>query len=75
LAAVIARVTPEVESQDLEGADSLAVVVAHVTQDQESQDPQNEDPVMERIDRNGATEGSRIFSDPVGMELSTICSN
>jgi hypothetical protein len=75
LAAVIARVTPEVESQDLEGADPLAVVVARVTQGQESEDPQNEDPVMERVDRNGATGGSWIFSGPVGMELSTICSN
>jgi hypothetical protein len=61
----------EVELQDLEGGDPLAAVVARMTQEEESQDPHNEDPVMEHIDRDGATEGSRILSDPVAMELST----
>jgi hypothetical protein len=74
LVAVVGRVTKEAELQDLEGGDPSTAVVARVTQEEEPQDSQNEDPgVMEQIaDRNGATEGSRILSDPVGIELSTL---
>jgi hypothetical protein len=47
-------------------------VVARVIQDEEPQDPQKENAVIDEIDRNEATEGSRILFDPIGMELSII---
>ena len=53
-------------------ADPTAAVVARVIQEEELQDSKEEDPVAEQIDRNEATEGSRILSDPVGMELSIM---
>jgi hypothetical protein len=43
-------------------------VVACVTQEVEVK----EDPDVEQIERNGATEESRMLSDPVGISLSTI---
>jgi hypothetical protein len=42
-------------------ADPIAAVVARAIQEEEPQDPQKEDPGTEQIDRNEATEGSRIL--------------
>jgi hypothetical protein len=53
-------------------ADPIAAGVAHMIQDEDLQDLEEVDPVVERIDRNGANEASRIPSDQVGMDLSTI---
>jgi hypothetical protein len=47
-------------------------VVARAIQDEEPQDSQKENAVVDKIDKNEATEGSRILLDPVGMELSKI---
>jgi hypothetical protein len=41
-----------------------------VAQEEELQDLEEENGDVEQIDRNGSTEGSRILSDSVGMELS-----
>jgi hypothetical protein len=46
--------------------------VARAIQDEEPQDSQKENAVVDKIDKNEATEGSRILLDPVGMELSKI---
>jgi hypothetical protein len=51
-------------------ADPIAPSVAGAIQEQALQDSKKEDPGVEQSDRNEATEGSRILSDPVGMELS-----
>jgi hypothetical protein len=53
-------------------ADPIATVVARVAQEEELQDSEEENGDVEQIGRNGATEGSRILSDPVGMELSKM---
>jgi hypothetical protein len=53
-------------------ADPIVAGVERVLQEEKLQDSGDEDPVVEHIDRNGAAGGSRILSDPVGMELSTI---
>jgi hypothetical protein len=53
-------------------ADPVVAFVEHVLQEEELQDSGDEDPDVDQIDRNGATGGSWIGSDPVGMELSTI---
>jgi hypothetical protein len=74
IAAAVTHVKQEVDSQDLEGADPLAVVVACVTQEEDIQELVEEEPVLERIHRNGATEGLRIPSDSVRMELSRTIS-
>jgi hypothetical protein len=49
-------------------ADPVVAFVEHVLQEEELQDSYDEDPDVDQIDRN--TGGSRIGSDPVGMELS-----
>jgi hypothetical protein len=49
-------------------ADPIVAVAARVRQDMELE----EDLVVEEIDRNGASEVTRIPSDPVGMDLPTI---
>jgi hypothetical protein len=66
-----ACVLQEMDLRDLEDADPLAsVVVAFETQEEDLQDLGEKALVVEEIDRNGATEGSRRPSDSVGMELS-----
>jgi hypothetical protein len=52
-----------------ESADPLAAVTARVPEEEDLQDLEEEKPVVDQIDRDGATEGSRIPSDLVGMEL------
>jgi hypothetical protein len=49
--------------------DPLAAVVAPAPEEDELQDLEEEKSTVEQSKRNGATEGSWIPSDPVGMEL------
>jgi hypothetical protein len=50
--------------------DPIATVVVRVTEEDNLQDSEEQKPVPEQTDRNGATEGSQIPSDSVEMELS-----
>jgi hypothetical protein len=50
-------------------ADPLAAVTARVTEEDDLHDLEEEKPVVGQIDRDGATEGSSIPSDLVGIEL------
>jgi hypothetical protein len=56
-------------------ADPLAAaVVVRAAQEEDLQDLEAEQPIEEKVDRNGATEGSRIPLDSVEMELSRTTS-
>jgi hypothetical protein len=69
LALVVARVKEEEDLQDLEEEKQVvAAVGACVPEEEDLQDLKEGDPVVDQIDRNGATEGSRIPSDQAGME-------
>jgi hypothetical protein len=52
-------------------ADPMAVA-ARAIQEKKPHYPQEENTAIKKIERNEATEGSRILSDPAGMELSKI---
>jgi hypothetical protein len=55
-------------------ADPLAAVVIRAVQEEDLHDLEAEQPVEEKVDRNGATEESQILSDSLEMELSSTTS-